>query len=352
MSRTALAVLVCLSLGACTKEGFLKAPEAGDEVAGKVGTFSADSHFLLEPTADAESLLGRAVHLSTSGAWTIADSRAPGCEVHVKRSPARYKKTYRIGLGDMTAMAGGYQDILRLEARYGRSVEAEFQIQNTETLTADTEGPCGEVIVKSVRVGSGFRKLMRKAEGAVKGKVGKGPIQAQGGREGLTDVADSMEWEDPQGYAFTYDRSAQTKQFDFTIKMPEKLRVGDEVEVEFHANETSYLIVYFLEESGAGTVLWPSPELPVPTVKAGQTLTLPGLEEQKLTASLREPQTPARETLVVYAFTQRDDFDRFKPQAMGEGDGLTYAAKLTEALAGLPISRWSRATVTYEILPQ
>ena len=69
----------------------------------------------------------------------IVDERAPG-QVRVKRSVAEYEKSYRIGLGDMTAMSGGYSEILKLEARYGRSVEAAMKINNVETLTADIEG--------------------------------------------------------------------------------------------------------------------------------------------------------------------------------------------------------------------
>lgn len=351
MSR-ALAVCCLLALGACTPRGFLKAPEADAEVGQKVGGFASDTHFLLEPTADAEALLGRQVHVSSAGAWTIADERAPGCEVRVKRSASRYKKKYRVGLGDLTAFSGGYADMLRLEARYGRSVEAEFEIENAETLSADTEGPCGEVIVKSVRVGSGFRRMVRKAEGSAKGRAGKGPIGAEGGRSAATEALDSMEWSDPQAYAFAYDRTAQQKQFSFHLSVPDRLSDGEPVRFEFETNETAYLIIYVLEETGAGGVLYPTDAMAVPTVKPKAPLILPGPDETPIQAQLRDPKTAARETLVVYAFTQREDFDRLKPEAMGEGDGVAYAAKLTAALAQVPISRWARATATYEIVPK
>lgn len=348
--RRAAAVLLFLSLGACTRQGFLKAPEA--EEAAAVGGFASDMHFLLEPTGDAESLLGRQVQVSSAGAWTLADERAPGCEVRVKRSAAKYKKRHRIGLGDLTAFSGGYKQMLSLEARYGRSVEAEYQIENTETLTADTEGPCGEVIVKSVRVGSGFRKLVRKAEGSAKGRAGQGPISAEGGREAVTEALDSMEWSDPQAYAFSYDRVTQTKPFDFTFTLPDKITDGEAIEFSLGASDTAYVIVFFLEESGAGAVLYPTNQMPIPTVQAKATLTLPTPGEAQIKAQLRDPQTPARETLVVYAFTDRADFERFKPQALGESEVAAYAARLTAELAQVPISRWARATATYEIVPK
>ena len=352
MSRSLLAVLMAMSLGACTKQGFLTAPEADPEVAGKVGSFSTETHFLLEPSADAEDLLGRAVHLSSKGAWTIADERAPGCQVRVKRSVAAYQKSYRIGLGDMTAMSGGYSEILKLEARYGRSVEAAMKISNVETLTADTEGPCGEVIVNSVRVGTGERRLLRKAEGNATGKLGRGPLQVGASREGATDVADEMTWSSPQAYAFTYKRAPQHKPLDLQVQAPERVTDGERIQLELRTNQDAYLVIFFLEESGAGLVLYPSPKVPVPKVDAKQGLLLPP-SGSEITASLRDPKVGARETLVVYAFTNLAEFDQFKPSAIGDGsDAVTYAANLTKALASVPISRWARATLTYEIRPK
>ncbi len=340
-----------LSLGSCTKKGFLEAPEAEEETAA-VGGFASDMHFLLEPTSDAESLLGRQVQVSAKGAWTVADERAPGCEVRVKRAGAKYKKRHRIGLSDLTAFSGGYKEMLSLEARYGRSVEAEYQIDNTETLTADFDGSCGDVIIKSVRVGSGFRKLVRKAEAGAKGRAGKGPIGVEGGREAATEALDSMEWADPQAYAFSYDRVTQREPFEFSFTLPDKVEDGEQIQLSFGASSTAYLIVFFLEESGAGAVLYPNNTVQTPTVKAGGPLTLPSPDEQKIAASLRDPKTPARETLVVYAFTDRVDFDRFKPQALGESEVAAYAARLTAELVQVPISRWQRATATYEIVPK
>ncbi len=351
-----LPLLAVIALGAaasCTKQGFLKAPEAEPEVSDKIGSFSTETHFLLEPSADAEDLLGRTVQLSSKGAWTIADERAPGCQVRVKRSVAEYEKSYRIGLGDMTAMSGGYSEILKLEARYGRSVEAAMKINNVETLTADIEGPCGDVIVNSVRVGTGERRLLRKAEGNATGALGRGPLQVGASREGATDVADEMSWSSPQAYAFTYKRAPKHKPLDLAVTAPESLTDGEQLDLEFTTNQDAYLVIFFLEESGAGAVLYPNSRVPVPQVKKDQPLALPTRDEQKIAAALRDPKVGARETLVVYAFTNLAEFDQFKPSAIGDGsDAVTYAANLTKALASVPISRWARATLTYEIRPK
>jgi hypothetical protein len=347
-----VAVLVGMSLGACTKQGFLEAPKADPGVQARVGSFAGDTHFLLEPTGDAEDLLGRAVHVTSAGGWTIADERAPGCEVRVKRSLADYEKSYRIGLGDMTAMSGGYGDLLRLEARYGRSVEAEVKVHNLETLTADAAGPCGDVIVKSVRVGTGERRLQRKAEGGAKGRVGKGPIGIDAGREAATDTADEIRWGSPQAYAFTYETVAQRKVFEIKAAIPGQVRDGEQFKLTFHGPQDAYLVVLYLEADAQGAVLFPDDRVTVPKLRGGTSLVLPPKDHQPLAAKLRDPAVAARESVLVFAFADRGDYDRYRPGAFAEDkDVAGYAAALTEALAKVPISRWDRHIETIEILP-
>ncbi len=352
MRRICLLGLVALAPFGCTRQGFLKAPEADPEVSGQVGSFSADTHFLLEPIGEPESLLGRAVQISSSGGWTIADSLAPGCEVAVERSVASYEKTYQVGLDDMTTMAAGYRDLVGLNARFGRSVQAEYAVQNAEILQADTRGPCGDVIVSSVRVGTGERRLLRKAEGKAAGGAGKGEIGVRGGREGTSKVEESMRWSSPQAYAFAFKRLSQEPALDVDVSLPASLREGDALSFEIKASRAAYLVIIFLEESGQGGVLWPGPDLATPKVEAGGSLLLPPAGTDRLVAALREPGKPARESLIVYAFTEAGDFERVKPQDAREaGDGAGYAARLAKELVSLPMSRWSRATASYVIEP-
>ncbi len=142
MSRAAL--LTVAAHGACPSghvRSKASSPRQGRQRrAEKIGGFSSDTHFLLGPTGDAESLLGRQVRVTSAGAWTIADERAPAAKVRVKESSSSYKKKYRVGLGDLTAFAGSYKDMLQARGPPRRSVEAEYEIQNVKTLTADTEG--------------------------------------------------------------------------------------------------------------------------------------------------------------------------------------------------------------------
>ncbi|MCA9663617.1 MAG: hypothetical protein KC486_35130 [Myxococcales bacterium] len=345
----ALALLAPLALASCTKKGFLKVPEADDEVSGQVGSFTADTHFLLEPIGDPEDLLGRAVQISDSGGWTIADARAPGCEVEVVRQPAEYAKTYEVNLDDMTTLAAGYRDLLGLSARYGRSVQAEYQVQNAEILKADTRGPCGDVIVSSLRIGSGERSLVRRAAGEVKGGAGKGDIGARAGRSGKAEQIDRMEWSTPQAYAFTFKRLADQEPLDLEIAAPTSLKEGQALAIEISATQSVYLVVLFLEEDGPGGVLWPDDTLRFPKVEAGGSLTLPPAGSDPLVAALREPGVPTLETLVLFAFTEEADFDRLRPQ--GAVVAADYAAKLSEELVALPMSRWARTTLSYAIEP-
>ena len=96
----------------------------------------------------------------------------------------------------------------------------------------------------------------------------------------------------------------------------------------------------------SATVLVPSQAFPEPRLFAGETRIL------ELTASLHQKNQPARETLVIYALSQEADYQQFRPQKTPQGkQGLDYAAELTQKLSELPLERWTRITVDYEIMP-
>lgn len=340
---------VLITAAGCTKKGFLAVPEADDAVMGQVGSFTADTHFLLEPLGDPEGLLGRAVQISNSGGWTIADALAPGCEVETRRSPAEYDKHYEVALDDMTTLAAGYRDLLGLSARYGRSVHAEYSVQNTELLRADTRGPCGDVIVSSVRVGAGERRLLRTASGEIRGSGGHAGIGANAGRSGDAKQLDVIQWSTPQAYAFTFERNEhQAQSLDLEINAPMVLQEGQALSLEIRASQPVTLIVIYLEEDGPGGVLWPGPDLPLPQINGG-SLQLPPIGTEPLIAALREPGVRALETLVIFAFTDEADFKRLRPQ--GAVVGADYAAKLSQELSTIPLSRWARTTHSYVIEP-
>jgi len=70
-------------------------------------------------------------------------------------------------------------------------------------------------------------------------------------------------------------------------------------------------------------------------------------------AQLAEPGVPAFETLVSYAFAEKADYDRAKPEAGAASDrGGWLAAELTKTVEQLPLSRWTRAKIHYVIEPK
>jgi hypothetical protein len=70
-------------------------------------------------------------------------------------------------------------------------------------------------------------------------------------------------------------------------------------------------------------------------------------------ATLLKAGQPAHETLVVYAFTDKRDFDAIKPAAGSENaSGPEYASELTKKLQNVSMSRWSRAVAGYVIRPK
>jgi hypothetical protein len=350
MRRVLIVSCACLALAGCRKDGFIAAPEAGSDITRQVGSFDAapQSHLLLFPLASADALLGRSVILSEDGGWTIADERAPGCEVRVERVPAEYTKQYRVALEDLTSLAAGYSQLLGLQAEYGRSIEAEIVIDNTEIMRADIRGPCGDVIVDSVSVGRGERRLLRRAAASADGTAGRGPVGVSAGRSSEAEVKDRIAWQTPQAYAFTYRELSKVEPLHVDVEMSRVIKDGDRLDVRVRSTRDAHLVVFFLEESGAGGVLWPNEEDPPATVQAGETTALGALQAQ-----LRDPETPAIETLVIYAFADEHDYRQLKPDSgVYRTDGAAYAASLTEKLSNISLSRWSRVTVSYRIEPR
>lgn len=102
-------------------------------------------------------------------------------------------------------------------------------------------------------------------------------------------------------------------------------------------------------------MLWPSAEEPEPKAAPGHPAQLPSEGERRsgfaIKAQLRQSGHVERESLVVYAFTDRADLERVKPSpGTSNDDGAGYAARLTKELANVPLSRWSRSIAPYVIV--
>jgi hypothetical protein len=315
------------------------------------------SHLLLFPEANAESLLGRAVQRAADGSWTIADSRAPGCEVAATHEKAAFHTSRKVDAHSMTALAGGYAKIVSLEVRFGRQNTAEIDIDNSEILRADTRGACGELVVDKVFVGHGKRIIAASAQAGGSADVHVGLVSAAPAVDTGQSQADAVSWADDQAYGFTVRENAKVEPLEIRVGLPSFIDEGDNVTAQFVTALPAWLVVYYLDGTGHADVLWPSNEEPEPHAGPDAPAILPSEKERSqgihYKATLLKPGQPSHETLVIYAFADKRDFNAMKPTAGSENaDGPAYAAELTRKLQTIPISRWSRAVVGYTIQPK
>jgi hypothetical protein len=315
------------------------------------------SHLLLYPEANAESLLGRAVQHAADGSWTIADARAPGCEIAATREKAAFHTSRKVDAHSMTSLAGGYAKIVSLEVRFGRQNTADIDIDNAEILRADMRGACGELVVDSVFVGHGKRSITASAQAGGSADVHVGIVSAAPSVDTGQSQADAISWADDQAYGFTVRENAKVEPLEVRVGLPSFISEGENVTAQFDAAQPAWLVVYYLDGTGHADVLWPSNEEPAPRAAPGAPAILPSEKERSqgihYQATLLKPGQPSHETLVVYAFADRRDFDALKPASGSESaDGPAYAAELTKKLQGIPMSRWSRAVVGYTIQPK
>jgi hypothetical protein len=348
-----LVVVASILVAACGSNPLVPKVQDAPADASKTG----QANLLLFPIEDAEDLLGRSVQLTQDGAWTIADARAPGCEVAVQRVKAAYSTHRRVDVGSMTAVSAGYAKLVGMEAHYGHTNKADIDIKNTAILKADLRGACGENVVDTVFVGTGKRALLAEADLGGKVSATIGALTPGAETANNSALSDSTEWETEQAYGFTYKKLVEVEPLGLVVSLPAQIAEGDRVEALITTSKKSWLVAYYLEEDGKGDVLWPSNEEPEPTASPEKPATLPSAKEKAqgmvIKAALRNPKKAARESLIVYAFREKADFDRLKPQAGATSDdGAGIAAAITKKIKDVPMSRWSRAVTSYVIEPK
>lgn len=313
-------------------------------------------HLLLFPSDDAEGLLARPVRITEDGAWSIGDARGSSCEVSVRREPSAYHVRRRVKLASLTAVSGNFGKLLGIEAGFGSATEADIDIQNISVLTADTRGDCDEAYVDRVFVGKGRRKLLASADAQAKASVAVTGAPSAG-VDASSVVIDETAWDSEQAYAFTYRTAAADTGLTLDVAVPAAVTDGQELSLRISADQKAFLIVYFRDATGKGQVLWPSPQEDAPQVVAGTPAFLPSERERRagvrLQAALVDPNTAARETLVVYALRDEADYRRVRPAAGAEfPDGAAAAAELTAKIDELPLNRWTRYVQSYVIYPK
>jgi hypothetical protein len=315
------------------------------------------SHLLLFPESNGESLLGRTAQRAPDGSWTLADTRAPGCEVSARHEKAAFHTSRKLDAHSLTSLAGGYARVVSLEAKFGRKNTADIDIHNTEILHADLRGACGDLVVDTVFVGHGKRSIKASAEAGGSADVHTGVLSASPKIDAAQSQDDDVAWTDDQAYGFTVHENAKVEPLEIRVDLPSIVDEGAKLAVHFEAAQPAWLVVYYIDGHGHADVLWPSNEEPAPRVAPDAPAVLPSPRELSQGISykftLLEPGRPARETLVVYGFADKRDFDALKPAAgTASADGPKYAAELTQKLQTVPMSRWSRAVVGYVIEPK
>jgi len=312
---------------------------------------------LLFPQADGESLLGRAVQISEDGGFTIADARAPGCEVVTRSEKAAFHTSRKVDTHSMTSLAAGYSTFVAIQAKFGRTTKAEIDVDNTEILHADTRGACGENVIDTVFVGRGRRSITQSAAASGGADVHVGLVNGSPKIDTEQSQAGGLEWKEDQAYGFTFTKNAKAEPLRVRVTIPSILMDGQALEVRFESEKPAWLVVYYIDSTNHADVLWPSNEEPEPYVAPNKPATLPSARERAakiaIKAALAKPGVASRETLVVYAFADNRDFDSMKPRTGADSaDGAAFAAELTKRLAGIPMSRWSNAVMGYVIQPK
>ena len=352
MLGTTLAALALGILSACGK-GSLVSPLVAEESS---VSDTAQAHLLLVPSADPESLLGRAVHMTGDNVWTIAQSRAAGCDVTVKRMPSRFDTRRNVQLSSLTALAGGLPQLIEIEGRYGRRVTVHTKIQNTEIYEADVSPRYGDIVVDRVFVGSGRRQLMTQSDLGGAASVTALAVSPSVSHEESSKIVDSTEWREPMAYGFATRNMQGITPLDLDVSLPTTVQDGQAVSVTIRTSKKAWLIVFYQESDGRAALLWPSAQEPEPVAEPNHPAVLPSSAERnagiRIQAQLHQPDKPVHELFVVYAFSEKTDWERFKPTFGAEStEGAAYVSEITNKINDLSMARWSRAILAYTIVP-
>jgi hypothetical protein len=139
--------------------------------------------------------------------------------------------------------------------------------------------------------------------------------------------------------------------------VPPRIVEGSVVGIRIKASCDAYLVVLDVEDGGAASVIWPSPEEPAPRAGPGAPAHLPSAAEVRakthIEAQLRTPDIASHESFVVFAFADRADFNRLKPAPQtSRTDGAAYLAELRRAFAAVPEEKRAELTARFVIEPR
>lgn len=335
-ARLFAAVLALGPLGACRPE-----PTEPPEL-------DPGEHLLLTPRGNPDELLGRTVTPGPDGGYIVSDERPAGCDVTVRRVPERWQRSYQQELGRAAYIGTGKTPVGELTAQHGKTIRVEAEIDNLEVLQADLRG-CTGTVVSSVKVGSGKREFRAREETSVDAKVRTkaGPVGAGGGK--WRAVGRALAWSEPQAWAFSVTDAAGTDDMRVElILLPEQVSDGESFSLRILSAREVYMVIAFIGGDGTTAgIIAPNAKQPTPMITAG------GNAELTLAAKLAVPGQEERNRVIVYAFSQRGDFDMFKPPKgnLSSADVRKWLDALPDRLAKIPTRRWATTESTLLIVP-
>lgn len=322
---------------------------SADAPVGAMPGLDPGEHLLLTPTGDGPALLGRAVSEGAGGVLVIADERAPGCHVDVREVQSAWHREYQEDLGKVAVASASLPSIGGLRAQYGSQIRAQASIANVKELVADVSGPCGDVVVKRVKIGTGSRELQYRKDADVQMDVTVAGVGTQGGTGNWERIGSRLAWDQEQAWAFAVSKVESGDALQLRVDMPTEMVDGTEYSVRITSTRQVWLVVLNAEADGRAGILLPNSTSQAVSVGPDAGMSLPLMR-----VSLRNPITAAREKIVLVAFTERADYDDFRPPAgaVSDEDAAAYLRGLDARLAALPRKRWSRTEVSYLIQPK
>jgi hypothetical protein len=130
------------------------------------------------------------------------------------------------------------------------------------------------------------------------------------------------------------------------MRMPDRILEGDFLNIALSSDRHLLVAVVYLEESGNGALLLPTPIVPEPVVSPGHDRKLPPIQP-----TLRYHGRAANERLIAYGFMDSADFQRVRSTPF-RGTTSQYVEDLDAALAASPRDRWVRQEIHYVIQPR
>lgn len=339
-----------LALAACGPSGPRNAADITDHVASKAAI--GGEHLLVEPIGNPESLLGRAVTRNEKGQMLIAESRAPGCTVRVKKDPSAWTRTFQEAIQNVGGVSASVPLFAQLQASYGEKLFVLFEVDNAYILEADLAGTCGDNVVRSVKVGTGTRGFSSDYQADFEGEGRTAKAGAEGGFATRQGIKQALTWKQPQGWAFTVGARAEQNVQRLQMRLQtsgDRIADCEPYSLKITGDTDLYLIILHQDQDGAPTVIGPRQEAPEIKVPANATTEVGGMS-----VNLVDAKVATAEKFIVYGFTDRQEYERLLPPFgfLTPADTATYIDQLDKELAQIPIQRWEKKVIGFQITPQ